>query len=250
MDRQDFMGLYESYMDVYGDEEYIDESKADENLTPLQKIRKRNQDPSLVMWPGGRTEERRMYHRARRGVKKERGAKSAFDTMRHVGGPYKEEVDLYDLVLEYLLDEGLCESVENAEIMMAHMSEQWVDSIIEEGAKKVVMSVTSPSGKPRRLNTTRATGPAQSLDGGPRLDAYRQRDGRRANREAISFTPQAERAARTRNQDQISGHRQGFTNMRSKYVTRGLQRRYGIPDSALDPIERSKGIPNRAVDLR
>jgi hypothetical protein len=41
------------------------------------------------------------------------------------------EYDLYDLVLEYLLDEGLCESVENAEIMMAHMSEGWVDSIIE-----------------------------------------------------------------------------------------------------------------------
>jgi hypothetical protein len=39
--------------------------------------------------------------------------------------------DLYDLVLEYLLDEGLCESVENAEIMMAHMSEQWIDRIVE-----------------------------------------------------------------------------------------------------------------------
>ena len=43
-----------------------------------------------------------------------------------------ESYDLYDLVLEYLLDKGLCESVENAEIMMAHMSESWVDSIVEE----------------------------------------------------------------------------------------------------------------------
>jgi hypothetical protein len=42
-----------------------------------------------------------------------------------------EDVDLYDLVLEYLLDEGLCETVENAEIMMAHMSEQWIDRIVE-----------------------------------------------------------------------------------------------------------------------
>ena len=41
------------------------------------------------------------------------------------------DYDLYDLVLEYLLDEGLCETVENAEIMMAHMSEQWIDSIVE-----------------------------------------------------------------------------------------------------------------------
>jgi hypothetical protein len=42
------------------------------------------------------------------------------------------DYDLYDLVLEYLLDEGLCESVENAEIMMAHMSESWVDAIVED----------------------------------------------------------------------------------------------------------------------
>jgi hypothetical protein len=47
------------------------------------------------------------------------------------------EYDLYDLVLEYLLDQGLCESVENAEIMMAHMSEQWIDSIIEEGMEEM-----------------------------------------------------------------------------------------------------------------
>jgi hypothetical protein len=88
MDRQDFMGLYESYMGVYEQDEYFEEDV-------------------------------------------EEGEKSAFDTMRHVGGPYNESYDLYDLVLEYLLDEGLCESVENAEIMMAHMSEGWVDAIVE-----------------------------------------------------------------------------------------------------------------------
>ena len=44
----------------------------------------------------------------------------------------KESYDHYDIVLEYLLGEGLCESLENAEIMMAHMSEAWIDDILGE----------------------------------------------------------------------------------------------------------------------
>lgn len=61
----------------------------------------------------------------------------------------KESYDHYDIVLEYLLDEGLCESVENAEIMMAHMSEAWIDGIIEsyELDEATIMSV-SRGGKP------------------------------------------------------------------------------------------------------
>lgn len=38
--------------------------------------------------------------------------------------------NFYDVVLDYLLDEGYCESEENAISMMAAMSEDWIDSII------------------------------------------------------------------------------------------------------------------------
>jgi len=38
--------------------------------------------------------------------------------------------NFYDLVLDHLLDEGYCESEENAISMMAAMSEEWIDSII------------------------------------------------------------------------------------------------------------------------
>ena len=41
-----------------------------------------------------------------------------------------ESYDFYDVVLDYLLDEGYCESEENAISMMAAMSEEWIDSII------------------------------------------------------------------------------------------------------------------------
>jgi len=42
-----------------------------------------------------------------------------------------ESYDFYDLVLDHLLDEGYCESEENAISMMASMSEEWVHSIVE-----------------------------------------------------------------------------------------------------------------------
>lgn len=129
-------------LDDYTDEEILDayygelkEAKADEGLTVLQKIRKRNKEGNLVMPVGDQTAERRMYHQGGRGVKKEKGAKSAFGTMRHVGGPYKEEVDLYDIVSEYLVSEGFCESYEDADVIMANMSEEWRESIIDEAVR-------------------------------------------------------------------------------------------------------------------
>lgn len=42
-----------------------------------------------------------------------------------------ESVDTYDLVLTHLLDEGYCDSQDSAVKMMAAMSQDWVDSIVE-----------------------------------------------------------------------------------------------------------------------
>jgi hypothetical protein len=52
--------------------------------------------------------------------------------MRHVGGPYNEELDLYDIVSEYLVSEGFCDSYEDAGVIMANMSEEWRDGILDE----------------------------------------------------------------------------------------------------------------------
>lgn len=41
-----------------------------------------------------------------------------------------EQVDFYDLVLDYLLDEGYADTEENAISMMSAMSEDWINSII------------------------------------------------------------------------------------------------------------------------
>ena len=44
----------------------------------------------------------------------------------------KEELDIYDIILSHLLDEGYAETPEAAQVIMVNMSEEWRDSIVEE----------------------------------------------------------------------------------------------------------------------
>ena len=43
----------------------------------------------------------------------------------------KEQVDIYDIILSHLLDEGYAETLEAAESIMVNMSEEWREDIIE-----------------------------------------------------------------------------------------------------------------------
>ena len=42
----------------------------------------------------------------------------------------KEQVDIYDIILSHLLDEGYAETPEAAEAIMVNMSEEWRQSIV------------------------------------------------------------------------------------------------------------------------
>lgn len=42
-----------------------------------------------------------------------------------------EQVDLYDIILSHLLDEGFASDEKSAEAIMGSMSESWVESIVE-----------------------------------------------------------------------------------------------------------------------
>ena len=44
--------------------------------------------------------------------------------------PQAEQVDVYDLILSHLLDEGYANSLDAAEKIMVNMSEQWIESIL------------------------------------------------------------------------------------------------------------------------
>ncbi len=49
----------------------------------------------------------------------------------------EEREDLYDVVLAHLLDEGFAETEEEAAVIMANMSEEWRDEILDEGFKRM-----------------------------------------------------------------------------------------------------------------
>jgi len=49
---------------------------------------------------------------------------------KHLQRMNKEQVDLYDIILSHLLDEGYADTNENALVIMANMSEEWKNSII------------------------------------------------------------------------------------------------------------------------
>jgi hypothetical protein len=73
-------------------------------------------------------------------------AQKVFD---HMTKKVNETVDLYDVVLEHLLDEGYADTEENAITIMANMSEAWIDGILDEAQ---IMSVSGPGGLRHMIN--------------------------------------------------------------------------------------------------
>jgi len=43
----------------------------------------------------------------------------------------REQVELYDIILSHLLDEGYADTLDSAEAILENMSEDWIESIIE-----------------------------------------------------------------------------------------------------------------------
>jgi hypothetical protein len=81
-------------------------------------------------------------------AKSPRLMKDAGPARVHNPSPKKveEETDLFDYLLEYLVAEGYADTNDNAIAIMANMSEEWREEILDEAT---IMSVTSPSGKKR-----------------------------------------------------------------------------------------------------
>ena len=54
--------------------------------------------------------------------------------LRKLGTKNFEEVDLYDIILSHLLDEGYADTEQAAEAIMVNMSEDWREDIVEKHA--------------------------------------------------------------------------------------------------------------------
>ena len=104
------------------------------------------------------------------GVDHSRSAKSDKDliksklrkrALRNINRGMNEELDLYDIVSEYLVSEGFCDSYEDADVIMANMSEEWresiVNNLIEEG---FVSPYKAPHAHGRSMDNTGRLSPA------------------------------------------------------------------------------------------
>ena len=67
-----------------------------------------------------------------------RAARAVSRGARGVARRLGEDVDLYDIVLEHLLDEGFADTEESATVIMANMSEEWREEILDEEDKELL----------------------------------------------------------------------------------------------------------------
>ena len=121
MDAQDFRSLQEAYMEVVENQQLNETGKNDARIRDNIRIFKgskveytppRNWDPKANRGQGATVSAKQAEKRRRKALR-------------------QEEVDLYDIILSHLLDEGYAETPEEAEVIMVNMSEEWRESIVE-----------------------------------------------------------------------------------------------------------------------
>ena len=114
MDAQELRNLQEAYLEVVENQQ-LDESFADR----IDKQVKKNKEYSKKRKPVGASS---FADRIDKQVEQRKKEKDRI----------KEEVDIYDIILSHLLDEGYAETPEAAQVIMVNMSEEWRESICEE----------------------------------------------------------------------------------------------------------------------
>ena len=104
---------------------------------------------------------------------------------KHLQRMNKEQVDLYDIILSHLIDEGYADTQEAAEVMMVNMSEEWREEILDEGigsaikglfAKKKEPEAQKPESRGAELRRRYNTGPEKSDTSVKRAIINRSRD--------------------------------------------------------------------------
>jgi hypothetical protein len=77
---------------------------------------------------------------------KDRVSADAVRALYNRNNTQKEQVDLYDIILSHLIDEGYADTIENAESIMVNMSEDWRQSIVEGPVGEFADRVASTAG--------------------------------------------------------------------------------------------------------
>jgi hypothetical protein len=146
MDAQNFRGIQEAYMEVVSNNNELSEMSY--KKLPVGKMmrkveyRAEREADTRADAETADTTAFMSHNRALRAHKRAERNKERSNRMINVADTHskkaakaksklkKEQVDLYDIILSHLLDEGYAETPEAAEAIMVNMSEEWRDSII------------------------------------------------------------------------------------------------------------------------
>jgi hypothetical protein len=128
MDAQDFRSLQEAYLEVVENQQLNELTPATPENVQKAVNRRDRQDRRNINHGAGSSspfwQKLRRVDDAAKKYNKRHGT--------NVKTPLGEQYDLYDIVMDYLLDEGYAETPEAAEAIMVNMSEEWRDDIMEK----------------------------------------------------------------------------------------------------------------------
>ena len=140
MDAQDFRSLQEAYLDVYENEQ-LDELSVNKMHDYINKAEKDRARLNKKWDQGTATskERKKVFDReegearASKKIRQKTGKDSfrlnALDKLK--SAITKESYDIFDAILEHLIAEGYADTNESALVIMANMSEEWRQSIVE-----------------------------------------------------------------------------------------------------------------------
>jgi hypothetical protein len=144
MDAQELRNLQEAYMGVYDSQEKLDEI-SDRLARATTKKRERDVEKTLSNYDSDKS---RMLATQISAANRNKNLMKDREKRKERLG---EQVDLYDIILSHLLDEGYAETQGAAEAIMVNMSEEWREDIMEISDKKV-----AAVGRRRQANVDKA----------------------------------------------------------------------------------------------
>ena len=137
MNSRQFQELQEAYMNVYQEIDEANRAERELKLTPRQREISRNlKDKNTMVKPSRRKPDSDFYNPEKlipRAYDNEsdRWHDDMSQVRRLKRNLNKEEVDIYDVILSHLIDEGYASTEEAATAIMVNMSEDWRDSVVE-----------------------------------------------------------------------------------------------------------------------
>jgi hypothetical protein len=139
MREQEVRELYEAYLQVHQPQEEVEQ--LDEGRTTSLSALSRESEKRKADKKRGRPEteseihSRLMMGKFRPGASQEERAEGGRQVLKDRGKvPKKGGKDMFEHILEHLVAEGYADTNESALVIMANMSEEWRQSIVEQSA--------------------------------------------------------------------------------------------------------------------